>query len=153
MTSIVAPFRAALNKMNTVAEPPVASAASSASRSEMPSLPGCAFSADTEDTAPFTTSAVVVTTTTLLDTAGGGGTGADEARMSVNLNVTLLASADSLTRYWPTLSGLGPNSCFTVIVWEPRKLPRSLVLRTVNQLAPCFRETTYAKRALFDENW
>lgn len=105
-TSIVWPFRAALNMMYTVAEPPVASAAISASRSEMPSVPVFALSAATEDTSPFTTSAVVVTTTTLLDTAGGGGTGADEARMSVDLNVTLLAAANNLTRYCPTLTDL-----------------------------------------------
>ena len=54
--------------MYTVAAPRVWSAASNASRSEIPSRPGFAFSAAIEDTSPLTTSAVVVTTTVLRET-------------------------------------------------------------------------------------
>src|ERR1019366_3407189 len=65
---IVFRFRRALNKMYTVAEPRVLFAAISASRSEIPSRPGFAFKADSEDTLPFATSAVVDTTSMLRDT-------------------------------------------------------------------------------------
>jgi hypothetical protein len=66
-SSIVLPFSRARNMMYTVAVPRVRFAAVNASRSEIPSRPGLAFNAATEETFPLTASDVFVTTTTLLD--------------------------------------------------------------------------------------
>ena len=67
-------------------------------------------------------------------TAGDGTT--------VKLSVTLLALLDSLRRYWPAVIGFDPNTLLTVIVCEPRKLPRLLALRTVDHALPVFRDRT-----------
>ena len=80
--------------------------------------------------------------------APGGGLGG----VIVKLSVTLFALLDSLRRYWPAMIGFDPNALLTVIVCEPRKLPRLFTLRTVDHFARCLRERTYANRLLLDEN-